>query len=172
MSKNQSFDEDVKLAIGGDCDAFARLYSIVYKDLYHIAICSLRNQQDAADVVSETVLDAFASIKKLRSESAFKGWIVKILTNKVKQKQAEYMNLQSADNYNVVENIKGDEFNFGKHELAEEISRLNNEERLILSLSALMGYTSNEIARFCKINPATVRTKLARTKAKLREALG
>lgn len=172
MKSGQSFDEDVKLAIKGDCDAFARLYSIVYKDLYHIAICSLRNQQDAADIVSETVIDAFASIKKLRNQNAFKGWIVKILTNKVKQKQAEYMKQRATDNFDAAENIKGNEFNFGKHELDEELARLDNEERLILSLSALMGYTSNEIARLCKLNPATVRTKLARTKAKLREALG
>lgn len=172
MNKNQSFDGDVKLAINGDCDAFARLYSTVYKDLYYIAISSLRNQQDASDIVSETVLDAFATIRKLRNERAFKGWIVKILTNKIKQKQAEYMNPHLADNYELYENIKGNEFNFGKCELNEEIARLDNEERLILSLSALMGYTSSEIALLCKIKPATVRTKLARTKAKLREVLG
>jgi RNA polymerase sigma-70 factor (ECF subfamily) len=82
------------------------------------------------------------------------------------------MKQRATDNFDAAENIKGNEFNFGKHELDEELARLDNEERLILSLSALMGYTSNEIARLCKINPATVRTKLARTKAKLREALG
>ena len=57
---------DVRLAKQGSSEAFARLYSTVYKDMYHIALYSLRSSHDASDVVSDTVLDAFCSIKKLR----------------------------------------------------------------------------------------------------------
>ena len=70
------FSTDVKLARGGDSAAFARLYSLVYKDLYHIALYSLRSSHDACDVVSDTVLDAFTTIGKLKDEKAFRGWQV------------------------------------------------------------------------------------------------
>ena len=85
-----NFSQLVKRARNGDADAFAELYSSVYKDLYHIALCNLRNSEDAADAVSDTVLDAFASIKNLKDENAFKTWIVRILMAKIKKKQKEY----------------------------------------------------------------------------------
>ena len=81
------FTEDVKLAQKGSTEAFARLYAEVYKDMYHIARYSLRSTDDASDAVSDAVLDAFCSIKKLRDPSAFRGWIMKILSAKIKQKQ-------------------------------------------------------------------------------------
>ena len=39
---------DAELAKKGDSEAFARLYSTVYKDMYHIALYSLRSTHDAA----------------------------------------------------------------------------------------------------------------------------
>ena len=80
------FSNDVDLARQGNTEAFARLYSTVYEDLYHIALYSLRSSHDAADAVSETVLDAFCFIKKLRSPDSFKSWIMSILAAKIKRK--------------------------------------------------------------------------------------
>ena len=88
---NTEFAQCVKKARAGDVDAFAELYSTVYKDLYRIALVNLKNQHDASDVVSDTVLEAFSSIKKLKDEKAFKAWIIKILTVKIKNKQKEYI---------------------------------------------------------------------------------
>ena len=62
----KDFKNDVSLARKGDTEAFARLYSIVYKEMYHTALYNLRNRHDAYDAVSETVIDAFASIGKLK----------------------------------------------------------------------------------------------------------
>ena len=61
----------VKQAKNGDTKAFASLYEIVYEDMYRFALYTLKNPEDAKDVVSDTVLDAFATIGKLKSEEAF-----------------------------------------------------------------------------------------------------
>ena len=92
---NNNFAELVKKSRDGDADAFAQLYSLVYKDLYRVALFNLNNEHDASDAVSETVLDAFSSIKNLRNEDAFKGWIMKILTAKIKNKQKDYIQTRS-----------------------------------------------------------------------------
>ena len=81
------FSSCVKKAQKGDADAFAELYSLVYKDLYRIALLNLNNEHDASDVVSDTVLEAYTSIHNLRNEKAFKAWITRILTVKIKNKQ-------------------------------------------------------------------------------------
>ena len=81
----KDFQNDVRLARKGDTEAFSRLYSIVYKDMYHAALYNLRNQHDAYDIVSEAVIDAFSTIGKLKNEEAFKSWIMKILFAKIRK---------------------------------------------------------------------------------------
>lgn len=159
------FSTDVKLARAGDTEAFARLYSLVYKDLYHIALYSLRSSHDACDAVSDTVLDAFTSIGKLRDEKAFRGWIMRILAAMIKRRQREYF-ANTAELKD--EELPDEDFSYENVELKEAVGRLDPQSRLILSMSALEGYTGDEIAQICGMNPATVRSRLSRIKEKLR----
>ena len=173
---NTDFTQCVKKARDGDANAFAELYSLVYKELYHIALVNLKNQHDASDVVSDTVLEAYSSIKKLKDEKAFKAWIIKILTVKIKRKQKEYIKKrdyqQDLDDLESVEQEKAEEINYGGLEIMEEFRRLNEDERLVLSLSVVSGYTSEEIAKATGLSANTVRSKAARAKIKLRKMLG
>ena len=167
-----NFSDCVSKAVSGDADAFAKLYSLVYKDLYHIALCNLRNSHDAADAVSVTVLDACASISKLKDETAFKAWIVKILTVKIKKKQAEYINNRN----NTVEmpdesEQKDKRDSFSGLEIAEQINSLGESERLVFSLSIVCGYSGDEISKMTGINPSTVRSHLHRARERLKERL-
>ncbi len=166
--KTDDFKKDVSLAVKGDAQAFSRLYALVYEELYRTAYYSLRNEHDASDAVSETVLDAFSSIKKLRSEEAFRSWIFKILMAKIKRKQKEYAESPSDISEPEYENLLQSSFEFEHAELAEAMYTLESEERMILSLSVLSGYTGDEIAKICSLNPSTVRSKLMRTKEKLK----
>ncbi|MBQ2823157.1 MAG: sigma-70 family RNA polymerase sigma factor [Oscillospiraceae bacterium] len=174
--KNTEFSKCVEKARKGDADAFAELYSLVYKDLYRIALMNLNNNQhDASDVVSDTVLDAYSSIKKLKDESAFKAWIIKILTVKIKNKQREYIERNNyrkeLDDIEGVEQEKSAEINYNGLEIMEEFAKLGEEERLVLSLSVVSGYKSEEIARMTGISANTVRSKVARAKIKLKQML-
>ena len=86
------FKTDAELARKGDTAAFSRLYSMVYKEMYHTALYNLRSPHDAADAVSDTVADAFETIGRLKNAEAFRAWIMKILFAKIKKRQKEYMN--------------------------------------------------------------------------------
>lgn len=156
--------KDVRLAQQGDTEAFSRLYGTVYKDMYHIALYSLRSSHDAADAVSEAVLDAFDTIKKLKSPEKFRSWIFSILSVKIKRMQKGYFNVAEE----LYDETKSGSFDFESVELREALDRLDGESRLLLSMSVLGGYTGNEIAAICKIKPGTVRSRLSRIKEKLR----
>ena len=176
-----AFSDLVKKASHGDSAAFAELYSAVYKELYYYALCNLNSPDDAADAVSDAVLDAFVGIKNLKNEDAFKGWIIRILTAKIKRKQAEYISdrenlsyLDSAgddDDDDRLREIPDRESKYGGIELLEHIESLSENEKICFSLNAIYGYTSDEIAGITGINAATVRTHLARGKTKLRRLL-
>ncbi len=158
------FSADVNLAQKGSSEAFSRLYTEVYEDMYHIALYSLRNQHDACDAVSDAVLDAFCSIKKLKNPESFRGWIMKILSAKIKRVQRNY--------FNVPGELKDDEsirdFDFDGVELRESVERLDTGSRLLLSLSVLEGYSSEEISKICDIKASTVRSRLSRIKKMLK----
>ncbi len=168
------FAASVRRAQAGDAGAFSELYSLVYKDLYRIALLNLNNEHDASDVVSDTVLDAYTSITKLRDEKAFKAWITKILTVKIKNKRKEYKqirefreDLESLEQKEHAEVNK--EINYDGLEVIDGFKQLSEEERLVLSLSVVSGYSSEEIAKMFGTNANTVRSKAARAKAKLKK---
>lgn len=161
----KDFSEDVKLAKKGSTEAFSRLYETVYKDLYHIALYSLKSSHDASDVVSDTVLDAYCSIDKLREPEKFRSWIMRILSAKIKRKQKEYFNTAEELNEDFPET---DDFDYDSVELKDALDKLDSESRLMLSMSVLGGYTSDEISEICELKSGTVRSRLSRIKEKLR----
>ncbi len=164
----ENFTEDVRLASKGDTAAFSRLYALIYEDLYKIALYSLRNTYDACDVVSDTVLDAFCTIGKLKDEKAFRGWIMRILSAKIKRKQREYF----VDTVELTESVEpAVEFNCEMSELKHAMDNLDPQSRLCLSMSVIEGYTGDEISQICGINANTVRTLISRAKKKLRMAI-
>ncbi len=169
MTESDDFKKNVKMAVKGDKDAFSRLYTLVYKEMYYTAYYSLRNEHDVSDVISETILDAFSSIKKLRNEEAFKAWIFKILSAKIKRKQSEYANTPCDIDEPAYENMLFENFEYENIELSQAMNHIAHEDRMILSMSVLCGYTGDEIASVCGLNPSTVRSRLLRTKEKLKK---
>ena len=159
---------EVKKAKRGDTAAFAGLYQQVYEDLYRFALYTLKNKTDAEDAVSETVTEAFASIKRLRKAESFKGWIFRILYYKCKDKLREYTKKS--------EELPKDYREVSASECVEEnviirmmFFQLEEEERLILSLHLFAGYTGKEIGKLLGLNENTVRSKESRALKKLRK---
>ena len=182
ISEMTAFRELVKKAQKGDSAAFAELYSAVYKELYYFALTNLNSPDDAADAVQDAVLDAYVGLKNLRNEDAFKGWMLRILTAKIKRKQAEYIaerenltyisaNGSGEDDDDRAYEIPDRESKYEGIELLDHIESLSENEKMCFSLNAIYGYTSDEISDITGINAATVRTYLARGKNKLRKLL-
>ncbi len=152
-----------------DTNAFSKLYKLVYMDLYKFAFYTLKNKEDAEDIVSDTVLSAFHSINKLRKNSSFKYWIFKILTNKCKSKLKEYSKEKLLPLDNNIEFLHKDLSE--SNDLKNAFSTLSSEERLMISLSIFAGYTSIEISKILKVNANTVRSKISRGLKKMEPLL-
>ena len=156
----------VKKAKRGDVDAFAELYAMIYENMYRFALYTLRNTADAEDVVSEAVTDAFASVRRLRREEAFKSWMFRILSNKCKDKLREYGRhpIELEDSAIEAQNICSTEEGAIVRKLFFELS---DEERLIIGMHIFCGYKSREIAEILHMNENTVRSKESRGLKKL-----
>lgn len=163
-------------AIAGSKEAFCSLYG-EYKDrLYRYALYRLGDPADAEDAVSECVLAAWKSIGSLRSAKAFSSWIFRILSNCCASRIKEI--ISARDN---LERVYKDGPGIGggsisappslSSELCEALSQLSDEEREIVLLSVLGGMSSTEIASLTGLTSGSVRSKLSRSLAKMREFL-
>lgn len=160
----------IKAAKAGDKNAFAELY-IKYKDsLYRYAYFKLGNEQDALDTVSSCIVEAYTGIASVKNEKAFSSWLFKILYRRccaaIKQATLN-RNMLDIDEME----IASDNINILSVELKEALAALSEEEKDIVLLSAVAGYSSKEIGQITKLKPATVRSKLSRALAKMREFL-
>lgn len=153
-----------------NASAFSKLLSYFENDMYRIAKMYLNNLEDINDAIQETAIQAYLSINRLKDNSKFKVWLIKILINKcndIYRKEKKYHNI------------------FNKLSFSEEthttletnvdffyiLQNLKYKEKLILTLYYLDNYTSKEIAQILNMNINTVKTKINRTKTKLSKIL-
>lgn len=169
----------VKRAKKGDAEAFGELYKDIYKQLYKFAYYMLKNAEDAEDVVSETVMDAFSSIKKLKKEESFSSWIFQILSNKCKRKMKDYYQKRNETSEEELVNLSKSDFGEVDWSLMKEeyfdvkecFSKLGEEERLIVGMHVFLGYKTKEIAEILGLNNNTVRSKESRAIQKMEKQL-
>lgn len=166
--------ELVRRAKQGDTDAFACLYQEVYEDLYRFAVYILKDPVDAQDAVSEAVTDAFASVRGLRKEEAFKGWMFRILSAKCRRRLREYANRTVELSQEMSEQLAAPA---PSGDAAEQVQvrmlfwELPAEDRMIIAMHLFAGYTSREIARQLHMNENTIRSRESRALKKMKEKL-
>lgn len=156
----------VQQAKKGDSHAFARLYEIYYKDLYHFALYYTKDSITAEDAVSSAVLKAFEQLHKLRKNDAFKSWLFQITANECKKllkQKSIYLNDASWQEPAAAED------GYLTPEIQDELSQLSEPERHVITLSVFGGYTSKEIAGILKKREGSIRSIKSRALAKLRE---
>ena len=171
---------DTKLVIRareGDREAFSEIYYACYKDMYNFAFYTFGNPEDAADVVSDTFVEILKGIGKLRAAESFAPWAFKILSGRCKKEISARIKRRGElpfEDFSEMPSIGSENFEGDiaeKATLAKALSELEPEERIILILSALYGYTHREIAKILGIPRGTVSSKLHRIYAKLRRRL-
>ena len=149
--------ELVKKAQKGDSDAFCELYNLYKNRLYKYAYYRLSNANDAEDAVMDCVLSAYSQIHKLKKADAFSSWIFKILHSSC----IKYIDLQALSDSQSDLSL----------DLKNALNLLNNDEKDIVLLCAVAGFTSKECSKIIGLKPSSVRSKLSRSLAKMRNYL-
>ena len=87
----------VQQAKKGDSHAFARLYEIYYKDLYHFALYYTKDSITAEDAVSSAVLKAFEQLHKLLviTLSVFGGYTSREIAGILKKREGSIRSIKS-----------------------------------------------------------------------------
>lgn len=143
----------------------------IQSELYKIAKMRLYDEDDVNEAIQETMIEAFKGINKLKYNQYFKTWIIKILINKCNKIYRKNKKENISYEYNNIENqISNDEIK-SDVDFYILISRLEYEERMIITLYYLERYTTKEISKIIGKNENTVKTKLSRAKKKIKRYL-
>lgn len=167
----------IKRAKSGDAEAFIQLMEDNKESMKRVAFAYLRREEDVADAIQDTILDAFEHIHKLRKPEHFKTWLTRVLLNnctriyRQNKKQPtydmsteEYENMALPDAHASVEAESDLEFQ-------DLLAHLPEESRMIFQLYFGEQYTISQIAEIMKINENTVKSRLHRGKEQLRKCV-
>ncbi|MCI9372112.1 MAG: sigma-70 family RNA polymerase sigma factor [Lachnospiraceae bacterium] len=159
-------DNLVKRAQRGDADAFAELIQSQMQNMYKTARAMLRDDEDAADAISDTILVCWEKLKQLKKEEFFKTWMTRILINKcndyLRQRKKVYP----------VEEVEATPVSpeaYENIEWMEMINCLDEKYRLIMVLYYVNGFNTTEISAILHMSDSTVRTRLARGRGRMAE---
>ncbi|MBQ1820291.1 MAG: sigma-70 family RNA polymerase sigma factor [Clostridia bacterium] len=135
--------------------------------LFRVAFAILRNYADCEDAVQNTIMKAYRNLNTLREPAYFRTWTVRILKNECfaalkKQRTVVPLAEQPEGAY---------EMEVPDLDLNRAFDTLSPEERLTVTLYYYEGYKTAEIAKLTDVSDSTVRNRLARARAALKEKL-
>ncbi|MEK3736778.1 MULTISPECIES: sigma-70 family RNA polymerase sigma factor [Paenibacillus] len=153
-------------AIAGDEDSFTVLIDGMQERLYRMAYSYVRNQEDALEIVQETVFKAYISIHKLKQPQYFKTWLTKIAVNCAldfirKSKKIVYIDQELRGSYAP----KSREEVLDLH---EALSGLDEKSRMVIVMRYLEDLPIKEIAEVLDMPLSSVKTVIYRGLEKLK----
>lgn len=157
-------DNLIRRAKQGNPDAFVALMQSQMQNMYKAAKAVLRNDEDVADAISDTILVCWEKLWQLKEEAYFRTWMTRILINKchdILRKQKHISLLEE------MPEIPSGERNYENIEWEEALASLGEKYRLVLMLYYVEGFKTGEIGEILGMSESTVRSRLARGRQQL-----
>ena len=156
----------VKQALQADTDAFLELMERNSAAMYKVAWAILKNNEDVADAVQDTILTCFEKLHTLRKPEYFKTWMIRILLNHCYQIRNHYQSLNMDEE---VPDISVCDNSLAELEFKEMLRSLEEKYRVVLVLYYAEGLKIPEIAGLLEINENTVKTRLSRAREQVKK---
>lgn len=148
--------------------------------LYHFVLKHIGNPTDAQDLTQQALTEAYRSLAKFKGESELATWLFGIAMNIVRNfiqrsphKKYNFVN-EDALAYHPHESVGQDEqiaFEKVMRDLDAELKNLPDELRNMIMMVAVDGLTYDEVATMLSVPIGTVRSRLSRVRATLKEKM-
>lgn len=140
-----------------DKDAFVTLIGLYRESMYQIAYAILKNNEDAADAMQDTILTCWEKIDTLRHARYFKTWMTRILINRCNRLYNQRS--RTADlNEGTLTTALPDPAS--RVEWQEMMQQLTDNQRIVVELYYAQQFKIHEIADILDITPSAVKNRL------------
>ena len=123
---------------------------------------------DAEDAVGEAVLSAWRNLRRLRDPEAVRAWLVKIALNCALRQRRRKSGVTYLEDLGDVPAPEDAPRYSG---LWEAVCALPPERRAVVTLFYYEDLTVEQIARYLRLPPGTVKSRLARARKQLKDML-
>ena len=153
------------------------------KQLYKLAYRFSGQQHDAEDLVQDILLKLFPRLQEMQAIEKLGPWLARVLyrhfVDKLRSQQRKPLQLVGDDEEQILEDYS--EPSLGpagtkervllQRQLEESLGQLNEDQRSLIILHDVEGYTLQEIHNMHDVSIGTLKSRLNRARGRLRELL-
>ncbi|MCA1644404.1 MAG: sigma-70 family RNA polymerase sigma factor [Chloroflexi bacterium] len=181
----------LRAAQGGEVAAFNTLVVVYQRQLFNVCYRTLGNREDAADATQDALLSAFRALKSFNGPAnGLRGWLLRIAVNacydhlrRRQRRPADSLDAPGAGDpeheQSPAERLADPGQTPEQHSLSAEVAdtiqaaidRLSSDQRLTVILCDVQGLSYDEAAVAMSVELGTVKSRLSRARAQLRELL-
>lgn len=152
------------------------LYRKHASKMFHICLSYTGDRDAAKDILQESFIKIFKSIREFNTDKSLEGWIRKIVTNTAidyyrKEKRLRYFEGTEEKMQEVVSIPANQYIKFNTDGVLQQIKRLPEGARLVFHMFAVEGYSHKEIAGKLNISEGTSKSQFNRARTLLQEWL-
>ena len=169
--------ELVDLSIGGDLDAYSEL--VRRHQAVAARVAAVAGASDPEDAVQEAFVKAYRALPRFKVGSPFRPWLLRIVTNEARNRGRSSRRQAGLQLRLAAEPAPAGELPEDAAVRAERRARLlaavaalNERDRLVVGCRYLAELSEAETAVALGCSPGTVKSRLSRALARLRDAMG
>jgi RNA polymerase sigma-70 factor (ECF subfamily) len=175
----------VRRAQAGDESAFQEIVERYQSKVFSIIHGIVRQRNDVEDIAQQVFTKIYFSMRNFDFRSSLITWVYKITVNEcfdyLRKKKVRKLVYESDMSEDEVRRVENSETGSGRTARADTtlarrdyvvklLERVSGEERDLLMLKEVEGYSVEEMARRLKMNENTIKVKLFRARQKLVKA--
>lgn len=169
----------VEAAQSGDKDAFATLVAPHAPVAFRAAYLITGSAADAQDAAQEGLVKAWLALDRFRRGAPFRPWLLQIVINEARNRRrsaGRQERLALRVGRAPEETVPGAEgialAGERRARLLAAVESLREDDQLVIAARYFVGLSEAETAAVLSLRPGTVKSRLSRALARLREVLG
>lgn len=176
----------IEKAKAGDPAAFELLIAGCKTKAYNTALRYLRDEQDALDVLQESLIKVYRHLGQFKSDSKFDTWVYRIVVNTSNDFLRKNQNRKTTDSIYRVRDEEETTFDIPDHSptpaealdskesmrlILECLEKLDKDQKEVIVLRDIQGFSYEEISEILQCSIGTVKSRINRARHKLRDMI-
>ena len=154
-----------------DKNEFCENIRLYEKSMYSLAFSIVKNNADAAEVISESILRAYKNIQTLKKADSFKPWILRIIHNtEVEMIRKNSKIIPMEETPDIPDDSPENDITTNLT-VREAVNSLKQPYRTVVILFYYENLSVSKIAQITNTNVVAVKKQLSRARKMLREIL-
>ncbi len=157
-------------AAAGDRDALAALVDAHHTDMVRVSFVVCGDREIARDAVQSAWLRAATRLDSIRDHTRTRAWLCSLAANEARmalRRRRPSLPLEALQQHPASDEVRSADM----IDLAATLGRLDVQDRQLLALRYIAGFSSSELSTHFAMTPAGVRSRLKRLLDRLRKEL-